>query len=1133
MAGWPRNEESLRVLYRLFFAALLGISVLSAQSTFGEIRGTVSDPSGSVIADAKVNASNAATNEKFSASTDENGNYAFLNLRAGSYEIKVEKAGFKSFVSKQVILRAREIARIDAALSVGELATEVQVVEARQVVQTDLATIVDSKTTKEINNLPVNYRGAGGTNTIYSAIALAPGVQPDRGGSLSVGGSMPFQSTGTVDGVSNVNVRSNGILPEMFPSADTIDEIKVSSTSNNAEFAQAGDITVTSRSGGNAFHGSVFWYHQNGAFDARDFFANRIGAPFKVSNDYGVSGGGPIIKNRTFFFGSWESLRFRAQAITNQVVPPAAFRTGNLSSFPANSVRDPLTGTTAATQTPFANNIIPVSRISRTSTVLMNALYPLPNQPGLSIAAPNYRLTPSIQNNNDQYDIRVDHNFNTNQRVFGRYSYKDISRTSPTQLPDTLGDARGLLTAQNVVGAWNWVIRPTILNEFRFGWANQPSRSTFGPNGQAFDGVALARSAGIIGIPDNPPKGASVPNIGINGYVGTGRGRESLVLSNNFQFADNLSWQRGKHTFKFGTDLRRLRTTDITSFFTGDDLGVHSFNGQFSGNSFADFLLGYPFQTQQAITGPDVDGLTWHLGFYAQDDWKVTNRLTLNYGIRYEIHPMFYDRALTTSNFDRAFPGPGARVIIANEAARKATAPAFRASIGDTPIVIASEAGLPETLRFNDYNNIAPRFGFAWRPWGNKTVIRGGYGIFTATILGSVFYTITGIHVSDARTFPNQYVNGVPALAFPSPFGSGLGSLGVPDFRRGTQFDGQDPYTQQWNLTFERDLGWNTGFRVTYTGSRTVKMFSSPDLNQVRPNTAGFATARLSRPYPVWNIVYVRDPNVGAWFNGLTTEVTKRFSNGLYFQGSWAWTKSLSNATGSDGTGFASENGTVPTDRFNQRLDWGNVPAARRHRVLGTFTYDTPFGKWIKGNSMTSKVGRGVVGGWQLSGILLIQSGLFVTPNIGGVADPSGTNTRQRANDRPDYTGQSYGNLPGEQRNVNAFFDRSAFSIPGLSAAGTLLPNNGAIGRFGYVGPGSLVGPGMEVFSAKLQKRFNFTERVSLQLEGSATNLFNHANFDIPGLNVSAPTFGRITSTLTNVDGGGPRNLQVGLRLAF
>jgi hypothetical protein len=201
--------------------------------------------------------------------------------------------------------------------------------------------------------------------------------------------------------------------------------------------------------------------------------------------------------------------------------------------------------------------------------------------------------------------------------------------------------------------------------------------------------------------------------------------------------------------------------------------------------------------------------------------------------------------------------------------------------------------------------------------------------------------------------------------------------------------------------------------------------------------------------------------------------------------------------------------------------------------VLGTFTYDTPFGKWIKGNSMTSKVGRGVVGGWQLSGILLIQSGLFVTPNIGGVADPSGTNTRQRANDRPDYTGQSYGNLPGEQRNVNAFFDRSAFSIPGLSAAGTLLPNNGAIGRFGYVGPGSLVGPGMEVFSAKLQKRFNFTERVSLQLEGSATNLFNHANFDIPGLNVSAPTFGRITSTLTNVDGGGPRNLQVGLRLAF
>lgn len=490
---------------------------------------------------------------------------------------------------------------------------------------------------------------------------------------------------------------------------------------------------------------------------------------------------------------------------------------------------------------------------------------------------------------------------------------------------------------------------------------------------------------------------------------------------------------------------------------------------------------------------------------------------------------MFYDRALTTSQFDRAAPGPGGRVIIANEAARKVTSPAFVASIGNTPIITAKEAGLPETLRFNDYNNFMPRFGFAYRPFGNnKTVVRGGYGIYTATILGSVFYTITGIHVSDARTFPNQLVNGVPALVFPRPFGTGLGALGVPDFRRATQFDGADPYTQQWNLTFERELPKQASLRVSYTGNRTVKMFSSPDLNQVPVNNVGFATARLSRPFPVWNIIYTRDPNTGAWFNSMTAEVHKRFSQGLFFQTSYVWAKNLSNATGSDGTTFASENGSVPTDRFNQRLDYGNVPGTRRQRWLTTFTYDLPFGKWA-GSSRAAKL---VADGWQMSGILLAQSGPFVTPVTGNVTDPSGTGVSSRANNRPDWTGTSYGNLSGDAQNVTTWWDRAAFTIPGLGANGQVLPNNGTVGRFGNAAPGSLIAPGTASLSFKIQKRFSITERVFAQLEGSAANLTNTPNFGIPNRNVSQTQFGRVTST-QGVENAGSRNLQVGLRIGF
>ncbi len=1092
-----------------------------SQSTFGEIRGSVTDASGAIIAGAKVEAKRIQTVEVRKSTTDASGNYTFVNLDAGTYEVSTEQSGFRNARVQNVILRAREIARVDVQLEVASANVEVQVTTARQVIQTDSSTIVDSKTSAQIDNLPVNFR-AGGSNSVFSSISFTPGVQTDSGGgSISIAGGAPFQATATIDGISSINVRSNGVITEMFPSTDAIDEIKVSSVSNNAEFAQIGDVTTTSRAGTNKFHAAAFWYHQNGAFDARDFFSSRTSAPFKVSNDFGLSGGGPIIRNKTFFFASWESLRFRAASQINQIVPPDSYRSGNLSSVAA-PIRDPYSTSGAV----FPGNIIPSSRILPSMAKTLELLYPRQNVAGDSIANPNLRLQAPAANNNDQYDIRVDHTFTDKQNIFARFSSKDVIQASPLSLP-TLGDSRNINKPRSLTVAYNYVIKSTLVNEFRTGFADRPFSNDFGPNGSSFDGPAVVKSIGIQGIRSNPPAVASTPDFGITGFLGTAKGRGYTQLSRNIQFTDNITWNKGRHTVKAGVDWKMLRASDNISFFSGDDLGEYRFNGMWSGNPFADFLLGTPQRTRLANTSPDIDGSANHYAVYIQDDWKYSSKLTLNYGLRYEVQQPFWDKTLQLANFDRDYPG--GRVIVPNEASLALTSPQFRQSIGSTPIVTAATAGLPERLRYTDRNNFLPRLGFAYRPWGNKTVIRGGYGIYSVTILGAVFYSLTGIHTSDTRTYDNfKNADSTPALAFPAPFGSGLGAIsavGTADFRRGNEIHGPVPQVQQWNFTIERDLGYNTGLRLTYQGSHSIKLYSSPDLNQVRPNTVGYQTARLTRPYPNWAIVYSRDNGVSAKYNAFITEINKRYSNGLGFQTSWAWTKNLTNATGSNSTGFASEAGSVPTDRFNLGLDYGNVSASRRHRFVTIANYAIPFGR-SKANDGTGmqRVTKGVLGGWEISGILLVQTGPFLTPITNGSTDPSGTNVDARANNRPDYSPgiDNYGNLPADQRSLNGWFaDRSKFVTPASN-----------IGRFGYVGPGQLVGPGTVTLSSKVQKRFFLGETKYLQVEGSFTNLLNHANFGIPALGINASNFGRITST-QGAEFGGGRTIQVGLRMAF
>ncbi len=1110
----------------------------AAQSTFSSLVGTATDPQGSVVSGASVTVTNKGTTAVRSAVTDQNGNYTVANLDSGDYEVTIEAKGFRKTTFQAVTLRARETLRLDVSMEIATATMEAVNVTSTAGITTEVPTIAVTKSSRELQELPVPFRASGTTSPI-STLTTQPGVQIDNSGNLSLAGSQRYSTSVTIDGISTVSVRSNGPIGELFPSTESIAEIRVSQINNNAEFAQSGDITTVSKSGTNDYHGSAFWYHQNRALDARNPFSTT--KPFKVSNDIGFSAGGPLRlpkfgeggralfdgRDRTFFFAAYEGARLRRQTLRFYSVPPAAWHTGDLSSI-TTPIRDPLTGLQ------FPGNKIPANRISDVSRRTLDFYYPLPNTGGPNATTNNLTGLFPAPINSDQFDVRIDQNLSERQSVFGRFTYKNrkVEDYESGILPP-IGAVRRPEKVWAFTGAYNFVIRPNLLNEFRGGFSGRNVLKDFDLNG-----AAAVAALGIQGLSPNLPAGAGAPDIAIQGFTTTGISRGFTTTDRTYQFLDNVTWTKGSHTIKFGADMRRLSTTDLLSFTTGDDYGTYTFDGTVTnsviGNPFAAFLLGIPDRTQYANTGPDIDGSVWHYGFFIQDEWKFTPRLTLNFGLRYELHPPFTEKNFNITNFDR----PTGNAIVPNEQARRAASPGFVASIGANKVVTAQEAGVAEVLRTTDYNNFAPRVGFAFRPFNNtKTVIRGGYGIYTISILGSVFYSLTGVHTSDVRAFNNSFnASRQPAFQFPLPFPGGPGSVpvvGTQDFRTANQQDYEDPYNQQWSLTFEQDLGFDTSLRLTYNGQKAVNLSTGPDLNQIPTNTVGFATANTRRPYPNWNIIFTRDNGGNANFHGLTAEVNRRFTKGLQFTGSYAWSKNLSDAEGSAPTSFGAENGPRLLDRFNLKADYGNVSYTRRHRFLTTFIWEMPVGRNRAYLGSTHRAVDAVLGGWQMSGIVLVQTGPFLTPTVSG-GDPSGTGAARRATQRPDRIGDD---VPSGDRTAASWFNRDAFICPGRSpsdsAALRFNCNIAApIGRYGYAPVGSIVGPGTKNFSMALAKKFYFNDQVGLHIEASFANLFNHLNLGTPGVNITNTAFGTITSTQT-AEGAGPRVIQMGLRLFF
>ena len=1130
------SEFRLRRLVLAGLCCFVPIVYGFAQSTFATVQGSVLDSSGAALADAEVVVTNEDTGTRETAHTGAGGEYRVFDLQAGTYSIRFRHAGFGDQTLPHQVVLARQVLRLDSRLAPGAIATEVNV--TADAITSDVATVSHSLSSSDINTLGLNFRASDSPSPLYVA-TLTPGVQTDPSGNISVAGGFPYTTSYSIDGVSTVNARFNGPSANLFPSVEAISEFKVNSANNSAEFGEPSDITVTTKGGTNHFHGGIYDFIQNSALNAANPVTHTQG-PLKA-NDFGAYLGGPLSvphlydsKGKTFFYGDYEGTRKPESGSISISVPSAAYRAGDFTTVCTNLGGVFVAGvcSKAAGQlyrpfsaTPYANNQIPVNA---SSAALVNALYPLPTGPGISN---NYNAAFPGNFTLNGGDARIDENFSDKHHLWARFGGKNVT-LSGTDGSTSYDPLNGLYASpqrlRNLVASYSWVITPKLINEVRGGYSVSDFLSSYP---LAVQGTAILAAAKITGLP-SPPPGGGVPALNFtDGSFATnnGEGRPHTTKNLTYNISDQIVYAFGKHAIKAGVDYQHYHFRDFLNFTAGDQYGDYYFSGQVTGAgvSFADFIAGFPVATDYSVDGPDVQPFSHYLGFYVQDSWKVLPNLTLDYGLRYEIHSPFDDATHQLANFQPDIPG--GRVVVQGQAGLSQVLPVFATSIGSTPIVTNTQAGLPNTLRNTYYGDIDPRFGFTFQPYGSdtkRTVFHGGVGVYTVPVLGSVLYSLAGVATSNYLIFQDSATQ---VLQFPNvfPSGGGAGQAGKPDYRRANQINLKDPRQIQWNGSIEQGLGYATVLRLSYTGSHTTQLIQSPDLNQIPANTLGYTAyvAKYGLPFNNFNAVLTRSNGPSAKYNALTAEVERRYVKGLTLDANYTWAHDQSNALGAVPTTLTAENGATILDRFNESANYGNVIYVRRNRFVGTFQYELPYGRGQRFGGNLNPALNLILGGWGVAGIELAQSGAFLTPSFSG-SDPSGTGVLVRGvttAQRPDCTGVSpYVASPSRTN----YFNKAAFSAPG---------NN--IGRFGNCGAGILTGPGTQTFAGTAGKNFNFTESTRLRYEIQVANLFNHVNLGNPGTNISSGSFGTIGNVQDpNTSYGpsaGPRTVQMSLRLSF
>ncbi|CAN5536064.1 hypothetical protein BH10ACI4_BH10ACI4_16030 [soil metagenome] len=1114
------------------FALLFLSGIASAQSTFGSVRSIAQDDAGGVMPGAKVTLHNVGENTDRTGVTDSDGSFVLENVKAGQYTLRASMPGFAETVMTGVNVQARQDVRLTLILKVASQATTVEVSASADQINSENAAIGDSKDNTQITQLPLNNRAT--TTSPLGALGLSPNVQTDSSGNIALGGASSSMVNFSVDGISTANVRQNGALQDAYPSQEGISGVKITAFNNSAEFSQVGDVTFTTKSGSNAVHGSLFEYLQNDALDASPYgFSGK--APKKF-NTFGGSLSGPVSiphlydgRSRTFFFVDYEANR-RTTAVAQQfLVPTAAQRGGDLTDL--------------------GGGIIAPSSISPTAKALL-AYYPLPNVSGQSNY--NYEHFASTPARTDGADIRLDQIINSKQSMYARFSRKNItSNFANAFLPNDVNSVHN----RSLLVSHTYAITPRLLNEFRFGFTNVTTDVGF-----AIAGSTALQQLNLQGVDiSQHPNVHAFPTFNFSAGTGLtpiGRDKAGITQSKTMQFSDNVTFTVGKHTLKAGLDVRRVRYFDLESFapaFASDDFGSFIFqpthtdpNGQqgvFTGNAFGDFLQGTPTTLSFAVSSPDVGGKATQYSLFLQDEYQVNSRLTLSYGLRWQILPGFNLDGGNMANFDQRTDSvvvPDSLAAYLKEQNIGASNLAFQQSINAcnlnytalpcTKYVTASAAGLPQSLRNSYKGNFQPRVSVAYRPFNDtKTVVRAGFGIYTMTNLGPLSFNNSGNPTSNLHTYSNVNTAGpnTAQIAFPRTAPSTVGvQYGGGSLDQGVDPNYRDPQSNQWSFTVERQISNSTSLRASYVGMHTYRLSVTEDLNQIPASTTPYNTGLTAgvyvdarAPYQNW-FSLLSTFNAGkANYRAFELEATRKLGNGLYFDANYTFANNQADNQGDAPGSFAGEvnYGLPVADRFNVVRNYGNVSGTRHHRVLLSGVYQLPLGKGRK--FLTSGWMNRILGGWDLTNVTMLETGPWLTPSISGANDASNTNVANRsAVLRPDVVSNNF--YAGQSR--SQFFNLAAFSATPAGA-----------GRFGNAGVGILQGPGTAAVSMGVAKAFSITERVHVRFESTFTNVLNHTNFAPPATVVDSPsTFGVLSAPQT-AENAGNRTGQAALRVSF
>ena len=1069
-----------------------------SHSIYGSIVGAVTDQSGGVTPGVHVTATNVDTNISSTAETDGKGFYRIERLIQGAYRVRVEHANFKTFVREGITLVESETVRVDASLEVGAVTQTVSVTAQTPLLESEspqISSVIDWSDRKFMATRNTDF---------FSTLGLFPGaVTSSSGSTVSFVGSRDTQYDYSVDGQTFRSPYSgHNAFVGSFNEWQSEQSAKY--VNNGAEYSQQATVNAATKSGSNDWHGSGVWYYTTGGLQGRSPFSPT--PPSGVNQKYATSLGGPIRKNKAFFFASYSGSRNYSSANVVATVPTALMHQGIFTDV-STVIKDP------SNNVPYPNQAIPASQISLVSAKFMQTFFPLPNFGGPGLSASNYRAPVPQGVAADDLFGRVDYRFSDRHTLFVRYMYDEGNRGNlfSGSLP-TVGYRQGFRRDQNATISDLFVIRPNLYNEFSIGFTRDHN-AIFGSTNYGPD------QSGLI-EPSFPFP--AMPQMTIAGFTAPTEQDYQDIPEDIVNIKDNISWINGRHRFKAGVIGAKNYAAQVP--ISGSRvLGLFTFTNSITGYALANFMLGIPntlYRINPSYFFKYVYRERDTMGAFVQDDIQVSRSLTVNLGLRYEYGQPWKEAAGRQDTFDPTtgklvVPGPGS-VSLVN--------PAIMHDYGDL-IETAAQAGYSTRMITFSELNFAPRVGLAWRPMEN-TVVRAGYGIFYDMNPPSTQATLD--LYSAPQNFPtNQIVNGQPVFKFPNPFqeatpipGYGLLSLNVgPKTIR-------VPYTQQWNLTLEHMFFGNTGVRLSYIGSKGVEALGDYNLNSSPLSLVSVSQAQL--PYPRYGSISYDVNGVGHSYNAMQIEVNHRGRKGITFNSHFTWAKDL---------GYSDTNGLYGnsiTDPFDRRYDYGNTAYIPLHRWVTTFNWELPIGR---GKPLLGNMPRAldlVVGGWRSTGIVTVSSGHWLTPTYCGYNPIAGIYSAGYCG-RPDRVKD--GNLPKDQRTWNQWFDLSAFTFPGANPATPLTGPSGPIGRLGNAGRDIVSGPGFWQVDSGLVKNFPiWHERLRMNLAALATNLFNHPNPSDPAMDISVPlTAGKITSILgdNNTSGIGMRQITLNVRLEF